>query len=345
MKRDTYYEPIYLFESKSNGKYEFTGRFAIKSKTISPKIKHIIENIRNIYFSYCRIRESQPNEYRYKMNEPAPIIAKMLTDAGFKIHAQVLNFNGKVIALQISQTIMTIKLNPNAVVKKTSVSKKWAGVIPTAVSAPLVNNRAVAPLPTIMMDDDELWEMSYSETVDFLETVAKHVKKITKKDLFCRPKVKVVEDGIVVGVITETNQFIQINVNKDRQLNQDDGLPTLTENNHLVVDKEIGKKSEGNVDHKREKYVRNIRLETNFYNVFRNTARNVLNRPENKGTKDDIEKLIASPFTLYQNKLSQIIAHMKRILSKYISFIQYNKDTLKMVGEISGCITSDDETC
>ena len=345
MKRDTYYEPIYLFESKSNGKSEFSGLFTIKDKTFSPKIKHIIVNIRNIYFSYCRLRESQPNEYRYKMNKPAPIIAKMLTDAGFKIHAQVLNFNGKVIALQISQTITTIKLIPNAVVKKTSVSKRWAGVIPTAVSAQLVNNRAVAPPPTIMMDDDTLWEMSYSETVDFLETVANHVKKITKKELFCRPKVKVVEDGIVVGIITETNQFIQINVNKDRQLNQDDGLPTLTENNHLVVDKEIGKKSEGNVDHKREKYVRNIRLETNFYNVFRNTARNVLNRPENKGTKDDIEKLIASPFTIYQNKLSQIIAHMKRILSKYISFIKYNKDTLKMVGEISGCITSDDETC
>ena len=361
MKRDTYYEPIYLFESKSNGKYEFTGLFAIKDKTISPKIKYIIETIRDIYFSYCRLHESQPREYRYKMNKPAPIIAKMLTDAGFRIHAQVLNFNGKVIALQISQTITTIKLNPNALVKKTSVSKELMGVIPTAVSAPLVNNRAVAPPPTIMMDDDTLWEMSYSETVDFLETVANHVKKITKKDLFCRPKVKVVEDGLVVGVITETNQFIQINVNKDRQLNEDDGLPTLTENNHLQVDKdgmsilrennhsevdkEIGKKSEGNVDHKREKYVRNIRLETNFYNVFRNTARNVLNRPENKGTKDDIEKLIASPFTIYQNKLSQIIAHMKRILSKYISFIKYNKDTLKMVGEISGCITSDDETC
>jgi hypothetical protein len=362
MKRDTYYEPIYLFESKSNGKYEFTGRFSMKDKTISPKIKHIIENIRDIYFSYCRLHESQPREYRYKMNKPAHIIAKMLTDAGFTIHAQVMNFNGKVIALQISQTIRITKLNPSAVVKKTFVSKKWAGVIPTAVSAPLVNNRGLPPPPPmIMMDDDTLWEMSYNETVEFLETVANHVKKITKKDLYCRPKVKVVEEGIVVGVITETNQFIQINMNKDRQQIVDDGLPTLTENNHLhvdkdgmsilrenshnKVDKEIGKKSEGNIDHKREKYVRNIRLETNFYNVFRNTARNVLNRPENKGIKDDIEKLIASPFTIYQNKLSQIIAHMKRILSKYISFIKYNKDTLKMVGEISGCITSDDETC
>jgi hypothetical protein len=36
---------------------------------------------------------------------------------------------------------------------------------------------------------------------------------------------------------------------------------------------------------------------------------------------------------------------MKRMLSKHISFIRYTKNTLKMVGEISGCIANDDETC
>ena len=344
MKRDTYYEPIYLFESKSNGKFSVLGRFAIKSKTLMPKIKHVIENIRDLYFSYCRLHASQPREYRYKMNQPAHIIAKIVKDSGFEIHAQVMNFNGKVIGLQISQTITTTKLNPSGAVKKTSSRKRWMGVIPTAVSGPAAP--APAPLASVMMDDDEtLWNMSYRETVDFLETVANHVKKVTKKDIFCRPKVKVVEDGLVVGVITETNQFIQVNVDKDPQLNQDDGLPTITESNHLVADKEIASKPEGSIDKKRERYVRHIRLETNFYNVFRNTARNALNRPENKSIKDDIEKLIASPFMIYQNKLSQIIAQMKRMLTKYIAFIRYSKDTLKLVGEISGCITSDDETC
>jgi hypothetical protein len=347
MKRDTYYEPIYLFESKSNGKFSVLGRFALKSKTLMPKIKHIIENIRDLYFSYCRLHASQPREYRYKMNKPALVIAKMLTDAGFEIIAQVMNFNGKVIGLQITQTIRVSKMNPSAIVKKVVTHKRLIGVIPTAVSALLVHNHLSAnpPPPIVMMDNDELWTMSYSETVDFLETVAQHVKKTTKKEIYCRPSVKVVEDGLVVGVITETNQFIQINVDKDAQLNKDDGLPTITENNHLVADKEIATKPEGAVDKTRERYVRHIRLETNFYNVFRNTARNVLNRPENKGIKDDIEKMIASPFTIYQNKLSQIIAHMKRILSKYVAFIRYSKDTLKLVGEISGCITSDDETC
>ena len=345
MKRDTYYEPISLFEMKPNGKFSAEGLFSMKNKTLAPKIKHVIQNIRDLYFSYCRLHASQPREYKYKMNQPAHIIAKIVKDAGFEIHAQVMNFNGKVIGLQISQMITTTKLNPIGAVKKTSSRKLWKGVVPTAVSAPAPAPAALAPTSVMMDDDETLWNMSYRETVDFLEKVASHVKKVTKKDIFCRPKVKVVERGLVVGVITETNQFIQINMDKDKELNQNDGIPAITESNHLVADKEVASKPEGFIDKTRERYVRHIRLETNFYNVFRNTARNVLNRPENKSIKDDIEKLISSPFMIYQNKLSQIISQMKRMLMKYIAFIRYSKETLKMVGEISGCITSDDETC
>jgi hypothetical protein len=349
MKRESYYEPIYLFESKSNGKFSVLGRFALKSKTLMPKIKYIIEKIRDVYFSYCRLNASLPREYKYKMNQPASVIAKLARDSGFEINAQVMNYNGKVIGLQISKTISVSKLAPTTKVKKSTSQKYIKGVIPTAVSAPLSPLISTsAAIPTILIsDDDTLWTMSYRETVDFLETVARQIKKITNNDVYCRAKVKVVEDGIVVGVITETNQFIQVNIDNDPQLNQDDGIPTITESNHLIVDKEVSIASTGENarDKTREKYVRNIRLETNFYNVFRNTARNVLNRPENKAIKDDIEKLIASPFVLYQNKLSQIITHIKQMLSKYIAFIRYSKTTLKMVGEISGCITSDDETC
>jgi hypothetical protein len=347
MKRDTYYEPIYLFESKSNGKFSVIGRFALKSKTLMPKIKHIIETVRDVYFSYCRLHASQPREYKYKMNQPAAIVAKTLRDAGFQIEAQVMNFNGKVIGLQIAQTIArTIR---SSVLQEKQYSRKLLrGVIPTAVSAPLSGGggNASASPPMIIMNDDSLWQMSYHETVEFLKEVHAHVKKTTKRDIFCNPKVKVVEDGLIVGVITETNQFIQVNVENDPQLNQNDDLPTITENNHLIADEVVANTpTTERPDKARERYVRNIRLETNFYNVFRNTARNILNRPENKAVKDDIEKIVASPFVIYTNKLSQIIAHMKRILSKHVSFIRYKKDTLKMVGEISGCVASDAETC
>jgi hypothetical protein len=282
------------------------------------------------------------------MNQPAAIVAKTLRDAGFQIEAQVMNFNGKVIGLQIAQTLART-IRSSVLQEKQQSSKILRGVIPTAVSAPLSggNPPASSPAPPIIiMNDDSLWQMSYTETVEFLKEVHAHVKKTTKRDIFCNPKVKVVEDGLIVGVITETNQFIQVNVDNDPQLNQNDDLPTITENNHLIADEVVANTPTAErPDKARERYVRNIRLETNFYNVFRNTARNILNRPENKAVKDDVEKIIASPFVIYTNKLSQIIAHMKRILSKHVSFIRYKKDALKMVGEISGCVASDTETC
>jgi hypothetical protein len=354
MKRDTYYEPIYLCESKSNGKFTKHGLFSLKSKTLMPKIKHIIETVRDIYFSYCRLYASQPREYKYRMNLPASTIAKIVKEAGFTIHAQVMNYNGKVIGLQISQTISKlIKLDPLLVIKKHYERIYLKGVIPTAVSAPLEHDGGVASgsslpnPPIILMDDEQLWQLSYRQTVNFLKDVQLHVKKTTKKELFCLPKVKVVEDGLVVGVITETNQFLQ--VNDPQQVNQNDEIPTITEGNylnHLIADKVVQTTpSDKKADKTRERYVRNIRLETNFYNVFRNTSRNVLNRPENKAIKENIEKLIGSSFVIYTNKLTQIIAYMKKLLSKHVSFIRYTKDSLKHVGEVSGCITSDDDTC
>jgi len=357
MKRDTYYEPIYLFESKSNGRFSVLGRFSLKSKTLMPKIKHIIETVRDLYFAYCRLHASQPREFKYKMNLPASIVAKILREAGFTIHAQVMNYNGKVIGLQVSQIISNlVKLDPSQVTKKVYEKTYLKGVIPTAVSAPLEHDTGAGVassasldrqlIPTILMNDDELWTMSYEQTVKFLKDVQRHVKKTTKKDIYCLPKVKVVEEGLIVGVITETNQFIQVNVENDPQMNQNDDLPTITESNHLIADQVIETTPKDKMaDKTRERYVRNIRLETNFYNVFRNTARNVLNRPENKAIKDTIEKLISSSFVIYTNKLSQIISFMKKLVSKHVSFIRYSKETLKMVGEVSGCITSDDETC
>jgi hypothetical protein len=386
MKRDKYYEPIYSFESKSNGKFNVLGRFSIKSKTIMPKIKHVIETIRDLYFSYCRLHSSQPRQYKYAMNKPAIQIAKLLKDSGFEIISQVMNYNGKVIGLYVKQVITITKLWPQNSVKKSYSSKMYQGVIPTAASPPIIGkiemsnsvsrsqigsmasaaaeesivnagsgasaasadksmHRQTYEYPLIMMDDDELWKNNYEESIEFLNSVAEQVKKMTKQTIYCRPKVKVVEDGIVIGIITETNQFIQVNVNEHAQLNKDDGIPTITEGNQLVAEKEIMTKRHGYVDKVREKYVRNIRLETNFYNVFRNTARIAMNKPENMAIKYEIEKILNSPFMIYSNKLSKIVELMKMIMSKYVSFIKYSKDTLKIIGEVSGCISSDDKTC
>lgn len=357
MKRDKYYEPIYSFESKSNGKFNVLGRFAIKSKTIMPRIKHIIETIRDLYFSYCRLHSSRPRQYKYVMNMPAKQIAKLVKDSGFQIMSQVMNYNGKIIGLHIKQSITITKFKSNQTVKTSTTRKVFSGVIPTAASAPIVRSKMetsaasagdkeVYEFPIVMMDDDQIWGNNYREEVEFLNQVADHVKKMTKQPMYCRPKVKVVEDGIIIGIITETNQFVQVRIDEaDPQLNQDDGIPTVTEGNQLMAEKEISTVKPGTVDKVREKYVRNVRLETNFYNVFRNTARIILNKPENKATKDEIERIINSPFMVYSNKLSRIVELLKGMIAKYVGFITYSKDVLKNIGEVSGCIYKDDSEC
>ena len=48
--------------------------------------------------------------------------------------------------------------------------------------------------------------ISYEKTKAFF----KNVNKVTKK-IPCKPSIKVKDDGLIVGIITQTNQFVPIN--------------------------------------------------------------------------------------------------------------------------------------
>ena len=50
-----------------------------------------------------------------------------------------------------------------------------------------------------------IWK-SYSETILFLTTI----NELSKGKIPCKPVIKVKEDELIVGIITETNQFLQL---------------------------------------------------------------------------------------------------------------------------------------
>ena len=89
----------------------------------------------------------------------------------------------------------------------------------------------------------------------------------------CRPQLKVVEDELVVGVLTETNQFIEL---REPEMPVDDDLEIVNETNYLLADKDTILND--NYDEERTRYVKKIKLEKNFYDVFRNTLRIQLNK-------------------------------------------------------------------
>ena len=64
---------------------------------------------------------------------------------------------------------------------------------------------------------------------------------------------------------------------------------------------------ETNVDQERVDYIKKIKLETNFYNVFRNTIRILLNDYGNIKIREKIEDEMLKEYIIYSNKLNNIL--------------------------------------
>ena len=126
--------------------------------------------------------------------------------------------------------------------------------------------------------------MDMEDTIDFLEKVA----KITRGGIPSKPMIKVLDENKIVGVLTETNQFIAID-NPIDNIGFDD-LEEVSGMNFMISDKESLLSNK--VDEERVKSVKKINLETNFYNAFRNNARILMNKFENIGKRRDIEEIL-----------------------------------------------------
>ena len=70
-----------------------------------------------------------------------------------------------------------------------------------AMTAQIKPTKIQEDIDLTVIDDDEIWR-DYKTTTDMLTDVGKVFK------LPCDPMIKVLEDGLIVGVLTKTNQFV-----------------------------------------------------------------------------------------------------------------------------------------
>ena len=95
---------------------------------------------------------------------------------------------------------------------------------------------------------------------------------------------ELIEDNLIVGILTQTNQFIQV-VPPSENI-EEDGLTIINNSNYLNADKKItvSKKQ----DEERIEITKKIYLEIEFYTAFRSTIRILMNRYENKEKRDEM---------------------------------------------------------
>jgi hypothetical protein len=155
----------------------------------------------------------------------------------------------------------------------------------------------------------------------------------------CSPKLKVIEDGLIIGIITETNQFIQIDPPSE-DIHEDE-YPVINSSNHFIADREIV--TTRTQDEEREKSVMKINAETQFYYLFRSIVRELLNQYENRNIKKKIKQIYENPNILYLDKLNKYVEYLKKLVDGYVRFAEMDESVLMEIGELS--CSSKNEDC
>ena len=305
IKQYNYYEPIYQFTDNDNAKKsDIKKSFSLNAPTLMQNLKVMIELIKNQVLPAC-VPQTVVKTYNFKYNISAEEAISILQREKFTVNRLVLNYDSKVIGVDVS---------------KWDAGVEHSGIVMTAAS-PLDPKMSEIGMDLVMMDDPEIWQ-PYVVTLQFLA----YVKKETKSGIPCQPLYKVIDDGMLIGMLTETNQFVEItpHLSKPEIPPVPAGIKPLdvfeynTANpNKADAEVQTGAKE----DEARVKYVQRIQLETKMYELFRNSMRIMVNKIKNMERKKRLEEIVyTDATTTYDQKIREIMRICREMGNSVILF-------------------------
>jgi len=317
IKHDEFYEPVYLVKNKvdTNGISDTrVEKMFLEDASVIENIRVSLKVIRTSIQMSCMPKSSlpkgssMPKTYEFSRPLPAESVRTILLKYQFEIRGQIVNYQGKTIGFWIKWFDEEMQ----------EVCEIYIPCYPSA---------QFPETPIYFMDDDRL-RISGKDTIKRLM----RVNEITHGEIRSRPRVKIIEDILVVGVLTETNQFIMFSEPVE---NEDDGIPVMQDENYLIVDKEMAKNKLQ--DPLRTETVQMISLETQFYGAFRTTVRILLNQTKHKPYKKQIAEMIDSRQYRYRDKLRYITGWIHLMCDSHVTFKEFDKMSLMGFSEISDC--------
>lgn len=309
LKIDDLYEPIIIYEDTGRA-YSISRTFSLKYKGLLPNLKAVLDTIKISLNEKCSPLPSMPKTYIFDTNISLEDIVYQLELKKYTIQSQLMNYSGKIIGV---------------IAKKGRLS----GLIPCFPSPPM-------PDKSDYIWTDAYTGTSYEATKAFLTSVNRVTKKIP-----CKPVMKVIDDGLIVGILTQTNQFVPINPPIQDTYGKD--LEILENMDYVNVNKKSV--TEREKDTEREKYIKMIKLETSFFDTFRNTIRMMLGQYKHKRLRENIENVINDTSKTYMYKLRLINAKIRELVSDKIRFSTYDERTLQDIAEVTNCYLNSDEEC
>lgn len=297
LKHGEFYEPVFLYESNGINPPTVVSRFSTKS--LHKNIQNILRNIEQMSLRHCPALPSLPRIYTFHNAIPLTRLFTISESIGAKVESQVLNYQGKTIALML--------------LAKDAEKSVW---VPCEPSARKKN------VPMQYMDNTELWR-DYKTTKDLL---SKFQSKIP-----CRPVWKLREDGMIVGFLTETNQFVPIQPSENTE---EDDIRMYEGVNHVLADKAFATRQPG--DKERARKTKFIQLESEFYYVFRNKMRALINAFVNESLKTQIQK---------ETNIDTVERELQSLAKGHIVFVDIEEDVLLDLANINECVDTATPYC
>ena len=330
LKRDQYYEPIYQYLDVDGKHITVTKGFFMAQTRPYSSMRRILEVVEVTQRTYCQpIRDPQETMVAgLSASQTRAILHKY----NYTVHSQVWNTRAQVIGLYVSYD-----------------EEELMGVmVPCRPSGIFLGS----DLPIVYLDSSggvgTLWK-------PYLATVARlnQVWFDTNEEISCQPVHQVVDPsgGWVSGVQTETAQFVPtyppirpIEVGKGLSVKQG-ALPTVVRANEVKVDQILSLTPQE--DPLRRTLVRNILLETQFYQVFRSTVRRLLNDYHHRESKrtllahiQEYEKGVREghPGDHYSPPLMAISVLLQGLTQPRVEFVEYTSEELDdLVGKVAEC--------
>lgn len=333
IKQGGFFEPIYSYRFNKSSETLFIGKlFSEYDTKLSVTMRDFFKKVVKPYIqNMCVPIPSIPN--LYKMTQPILLdeLLNNLDKIKYDVLQQVVNYQNKVIG------VVVVKGG------KDKGQNRGNGFIPCFPSS--INEK----YDYQFMTDETIWN-TYSNTLYCLLDVYKE----SKGKIPCNPVLKIVEDEMIVGFLTQTNQVVQLSepVSIESEEIKDD-LPLLKDQ-HYVVNSVSGDNGDGTsklenvdvsialsnrVDTERVEYIKKIRMEYEFYQVFRTTIRILLNDYENVKLRESIESEIKKTYLMYYSKIEIIKKLLKELVERKNTVIFTDNYNYDMIKEITTCIT------
>ena len=321
IKRGNTFAPVYSYDRRDTGNgTEYTPYFrtAGPNATAPPNVIAAINNIvKPLHNKRCVPLQSMSRQHVFRHPILLDALLAVLEDEkenNIVIRRQVLNFSRKVVGLEVS-------------IEKTS------GYIPCYPSG----LRARLTVPTTFTDDESLYQ-SYVDTIFFSDLV---VRTFGSDTIPIRPAYKIVDEEMIIGVLTVADQFVMFSEPIELSTANDE-IPVLRQTGRIDAEAALYL-GESKRDEKRIEHVNNIRLETNFFLAYRNTVRILLNDYANLAQRVEIEERIADAFIPHPKKLETVVALLERLIGPAVRFAA-DMDPVT-IRDVSVCITRQPQQC